>query len=116
MVKSPTASKSQSHDPAFEAVVRAFSKHPEVSPPGEGKGFGSGALKVKGKMFALLSSKGHFVAKLPKDRVEALVRSGHGSYFEPSPGRLMKEWVEVKAATRTWVGLAKEAYRFVRGA
>jgi hypothetical protein len=51
-------------------------------------------LKVDGKIFAM-HSKGKFVAKLPKDRVDELVRAGKGEYFDPGHGRLMKEWVSL---------------------
>jgi hypothetical protein len=63
-----------------------------------GKGFGSTALKVKGKIFAMQSSKGEFVAKLPRGRVDELVRLGKGEYFDPGHGRLMKEWLVVRPA------------------
>ena len=82
---------------------------------GAKRSFGSGALKVNGKIFAMLSSKGHFVAKLPAERVASLVASGGGSQFDPGHGRLMKEWLEVrKANLPTWRALALEALAFVR--
>jgi hypothetical protein len=59
---------------------------------------------------------GKFVAKLPRDRVDELVRLGRGEYFDPGHGRLMKEWVAVAdGTTSSWVDLAREACRFVRG-
>jgi hypothetical protein len=100
-------------DPRFAPVVDAFAKDRQVTYGG--KGFGSTGLKFKGKLFAMLSSKGKFVAKLPKDRVDELVRLGKGEYFDPGHGRLMKEWIAMRGATTSWVGLAREAHRFVRG-
>jgi hypothetical protein len=67
-----------------------------------------------GKIFAM-HVKGKFVAKLPKDRVDGLVRAGKGQYFDPGHGRLMKEWVALDSDTGSWVDLAREAHRFVKG-
>jgi hypothetical protein len=100
-------------DPRFSPVIAAFAKQRDVTYGG--KGFGSTGLKVNGKLFAMMSSKGKFVAKLPKDRVSELVRLGKGDYFDPGHGRLMKEWISLDASPSSWVDLAKEAHRFVRG-
>jgi hypothetical protein len=81
-------------DPQFAQVVDAFASDPQVS-HGEGKAFGSGALQVKGKIFAMISSQGKFVVKLPKKRVDELVSSGKGERFDPGHGRLMKEWIVI---------------------
>jgi hypothetical protein len=78
-----------------------------------GKGFGSGALKVNGKIFAMMSSKGAFVVKLPKERVDELVSTGKGEYFDPGHGRLMKQWVAVHSPKTGWTRLAQEARNFV---
>ena len=91
-------------DPKFAPVVAAFAKDPEVTYGG--KGFGSTGLKVNGKLFAMISSKGKFVAKLPKDRVEELVRDGKGEYFDPGHGRLMKEWIALDGGAKSWLDLA----------
>lgn len=103
----------KSMHPDFNRVVKAFANEPDVTPPGAGKGFGSGGLKVRGKIFAMLSSKGHFIVKLPGERVTALVAERKGTYFDPGHGRLMKEWLEMKGHERLWLGLAKEARDFV---
>jgi hypothetical protein len=58
--------------------------------------------------------RGAFVAKLPKERVAAMVSTGAGEYFDPGHGRLMKEWVSVTDATAPWVALAREAHAFVK--
>jgi hypothetical protein len=99
-------------DPRFAPVVDAFANDVDVTYGG--KGFGSSGLKVRGKLFALISSKGKFVAKLPKARVDELVRLRKGEYFDPGHGRLMKEWIALHDATSySWVELAREAHRFV---
>ena len=100
-------------DPRFVGVVDALARHSDVV-HAKGKGFGSGALKVNGKIFAMMSSKGDFVVKLPKERVQELVVSGEGEYFDPGHGRLMKEWIAVVAGKTSWIELANEAYRFVK--
>lgn len=61
-------------------------------PPAGAKGFGSGALKVNGKIFAM-SVDESLVLKLPRARVLALIESGAGTPFDPGHGRVMKEWV-----------------------
>lgn len=67
----------------FALVVNAFADDRQVTPQGTGKGFGSGALKVNGKIFAMISSKGEFVVKLSEERVNELVAAGKGSRFDP---------------------------------
>jgi hypothetical protein len=61
-------------DARFERLVSRFSSDPSVSPPSAGKGgkFGESALKVDGKIFAMLS-RGELVVKLPRERVDELV-------------------------------------------
>src|SRR5919204_5440888 len=89
----------------FTQVVASLAKKPRVS-TGKTKGFGSGALKVNGKIFAMLSSKREFVVKLSKHRVDELVDAGCGERFDPGRGRTMKEWLAVNPGHRDWVGLA----------
>ena len=100
-------------DPKLAPLVAAFQTDPRVTYGG--KGFGSGALKVGGKIFAMVSSKGLFVLKLPKDRVAELVRLGRGQYFDPGRGKLMKEWLVTEGKAKALLALAKEAHRFVLG-
>jgi hypothetical protein len=101
-------------DPRFAPVVKAFAKDRRVTIGG--KGFGSSGLKVDGKLFAMISSRGLFVAKLPRARVDELVRQGAGKPFDPGHGRLMKEWIEIDGGQASWIGLAREARAFVGGA
>ena len=88
-------------DPRFVPVVKAFAKDRRVTTGG--KGFGSSGLKVDGKLFAMISSRGLFVVKLPRKRVEELVQVGAGRPFDPGHGRLMKEWVELDGAEASWI-------------
>ena len=97
----------------FAEVVEAFLGNPDVTPP-SGRGFGSSGLRVRGKIFAFLSSKGEFVVKLPRSRVDALIAAGGGSSYDPGHGRVMKEWVVIMpAAAAEWLPLAREALMFV---
>jgi hypothetical protein len=60
--------------------------------------------------------KGELVVKLPRRRVDAVVEAGHGSRFEPGPGRVMKEWLTVPPDSASdWLPLAREARDFVAG-
>jgi hypothetical protein len=98
----------------FDAVANAFARDKPVTREAK-KGFGSGALKVNGKIFAMLSSKEEFVVKLPKSRVEEMVRSRVGHPFQPGPGRVMKEWLAIPVSEKDadWTELAREACSFV---
>ena len=99
----------------FSAVVEALSETPGVthSKPGN-RLFGSLSLKVHDKIFAMVSSNGEFVVKLPKARVNSLVSTGAGSRFDANRGLPMKEWLEVRSeSTEDWLRLAREALDFV---
>lgn len=99
-------------DPRFAPVVEAFAKDRGVS---QKRMFSSqNVLNVNGKIFAMLV-KGKIVVKLPRERVDELVRARKGGYFDPGHGRLMKEWIAVEAGKVNWVDLATEAYHFVKG-
>jgi hypothetical protein len=100
-------------DNGFALVVKAFADNRQVTPPGTGKGFGSGALKVNGKIFAMVSSKGEFVVKLSEERVNELVATGKGARFDPGRGRAMKEWLVVTGGHTLWIPLAKEAQKLL---
>ena len=101
---------------AFQGVVAAFARDREVEPPAGGRTFGGNGLKVRGKLFALVSSRGQFVVKLPKRRVQDLVSSGAGELFDPGHGRLMKEWIAMHGREEQWLELAREARAFVGAA
>ena len=99
------------HDARFERVAAAFAGDPAVS---RGRMFSSdNILSVKGKIFAMLV-RGEFVAKLPRDRVDAMVRANRGRPFDPGHGRLMKEWLVISPGRAGWLPIVREAYRYVR--
>ena len=97
----------------FATIVEELLGSPDVTPP-SGQGFGASGLRVRGKIFAMLSSGSAFVVKLPSARVDALVASGDGERFNPGHGRLMKEWVAIApTSAKEWLPLAREAMAFV---
>jgi hypothetical protein len=103
---------------AYEELVERFAREPSVTVPSSRKaaGFGASALKVDGKIFAMLSD-GDLVVKLARRRVDELVASGIGKPFDAGRGRVMKEWVAIPPDHGgEWTGLAEEARRFVAGA
>jgi hypothetical protein len=99
----------------YAEVVKAFAGKRGVSAE-SGRGFGSSALKVDNRIFAMLASGDQFVVKLPRTRVDALVAAGEGERFDPRRnGKLMREWLVVgpRRAVR-WLPLAQEAYEFAK--
>ena len=64
----------------FGKIAEALSREPGVT-VAEGRGFGSGTLQVNGRIFAMVS-RGRFVVKLPRARVDTLVASGTGLPFD----------------------------------
>ena len=101
---------------AFARLVDTLVRDDDaVSPPDPSRSaFGSNALKVNRKIFAMLV-RGDLVLKLPRARVDELVESGRGTPFDAGKGRPMKEWLVVRAPERAWLALAREAHAFVQG-
>ena len=98
----------------YARIVKALLKEEGVSVGAETKGFGSSALKVDGRIFAMVDAKGSLVVKLPRERVDALIESRAAVRFDPGHGRLMKEWAALEpSAQEKWPALAREAMRFV---
>lgn len=99
----------------FEQLIARYGTDPSVTPPSAtgGRTFGASALKVDGKIFAMLC-KGELVVKLPRQRVAELLASAFGMPFGSGNGRAMKEWIAI-APSRAgqWVELAEEARQFV---
>src|SRR5262252_9322537 len=100
-------------NPQFAPVVAAFAGKRGVTRESR-QGFGSGALKANGKIFAMMTPRSEFVVKIPKARVDELVTQGVGERFEPGPGRVMKEWLALDRRPELWTALVEEAYQFVK--
>lgn len=93
----------------FSVLAASYASTPHVTLPGEGRGFGSAALRTDGKIFAMLV-RGALVVKLPKRRVDELVRAGEGTPFDANKGRPMKEWLRLDPRSElAWASLAREA-------
>lgn len=82
----------------------------------EGSLMGFPCLRANGEFFCTCEHRsGDLIAKLPKERVQALIAEGIGQPFAPA-GRVFKEWVLVEGRdTKQWKGLMTEAQRFVSG-
>ncbi|MDQ2903878.1 MAG: TfoX/Sxy family protein [Ktedonobacteraceae bacterium] len=98
----------------FATIVEGLLSNPDVTPPSDGKSFGSSGLKIQDKIFAMLV-RGKLVVKLPKSRVDALIAAGMGERFDPRhDGRLMKEWITIEPTfAEQWLNLSREALQFV---
>src|SRR5689334_25416406 len=93
----------------FEGLVDELVGVEGVSPPSPGRGFGSSALKYRGKIFAMLVRDG-LVVKLPKARVAELVAAGEGRHFDANKGTPMKEWFTLdEPSALSWSSLSREA-------
>src|SRR5258705_2882713 len=104
-----------SADRKFEQLVTAYLEVEGVTPPGSSGGFGAGALRINGKIFAMFV-RGRLVVKLPKVRVDELVAAGEGERFDANKGTPMKEWLSLDPASKLgWKPLAEEAFAFVGG-
>jgi TfoX/Sxy family transcriptional regulator of competence genes len=103
-----------SPDERFDDLLAVFAHEPHITlPDGTSKGFGSHALRVRGKIFAMVV-RGHLVVKLPKARVDELVNSGDGARFDAHKGKPMQEWLSLDGdSTVDWERLAREALTFV---
>jgi hypothetical protein len=87
-----------------------------VSPPRPGRGFGSSALRVDNRIFAMLV-RGRLVVKLPRARVDQLVGAGEGVHFDANKGTPMTEWLSLdQGSPEDWSRLAQEALTYVRSA
>jgi hypothetical protein len=102
----------------YDRLVVEFASETDVDPPSAGlaggRGFGANALKVDGRIFAMLT-RDRLVVKLPRVRVDELVLEGVGERFDPGHGRIMKEWLSIHDGhEEEWEALAREALTFGR--
>ena len=99
----------------FAELAKCYEGEPGVALPGDrgAQGFGASALRVDGKIFAMLSDE-RLVVKLPRQRVTALIAAGQGDAFDANKGKPMKEWLRVADdANVDWRALSGEALAFV---
>jgi hypothetical protein len=100
--------------PAFARIASAIRREGGVDDAAAGakRGFGSAALKVNGRIFAM-PAQGTMVVKLPVERVDALIASGVGAPYDAGRGRVMREWVALRGSGSEWLAIAREAREFV---
>jgi hypothetical protein len=100
----------------YAELVEHFRFRRNVSQVTEGKGFGSsGQLRVDARIFAMLV-RGELVLKLPRKRVDELVKRNAGRRFDAGKRTPMREWFVLSPASRQpWIALAQEALDFVEG-
>jgi TfoX/Sxy family transcriptional regulator of competence genes len=99
----------------FARIVKRMAAEDGVALGSGRRGFGSDALTVDGRIFAMVT-RGRLVLKLPSRRVSALIERGVGLPFDAGKGKPMKEWVAFESVNDAeWLALAKEARRFVGG-
>ena len=98
----------------YEDVVDELIALDGVTPPPGGSGFGRGALRYHGKIFAMLV-RGKLVVKLPASRVAELIDSGDGAAFDANKDTPMREWLSLDPESALdWLGPAAEALDFAR--
>lgn len=98
----------------YADLVDELSAEPGVEPPRGGSGFGRGALRYHGKIFAMLV-RGRLTVKLPERRVTELIASDAGVAFDANKGTPMREWFSLDPdATLSWPDLAREALGFAQ--
>ena len=104
--------KSAPAEKRFARIVDALSGRDGVTVGGGKRGFGSGALQLNGKIFAMLRHDA-LVVKLPAARVAELIATGVAMPFDAGKGRPMREWATLgEGASRRWLALAREALAY----
>jgi hypothetical protein len=97
----------------FWEVSAAALAHSDVA---AGTMMGFPCLRLSGAFFASCDRRsGDLIVKLPRHRVEQLIRAGSGKPFAPA-GRTFREWVVVADRdSARWAELIGEARAFVGG-
>lgn len=114
----PTTDQASDGPPAvedrFAALVEAFASLDGITLGSGRRGFGSGALCVNGRIFAMPGRVG-IVLKLPARRVAELIAGHDGAPFDAGKGTPMKEWVVLaeELSDARCLQLAREALAFV---
>lgn len=94
----------------FDAIAERFLEQPDVD---IGPMFGTEGLRVRGKIFSLVSFDGHLMLKLPAARTVELVDAGDAERVEMA-GRSMREWVFVPVEKPDlWEPLTAEAFAYL---
>jgi hypothetical protein len=91
--RAPTPAESHL-DRRYAELVKIFADSPGVTAGSGRRGFGSDALQIEGRIFAM-ARRGGLVLKLPADRVDELIADGSGEPFDAGKGKPMKEWIVI---------------------
>jgi hypothetical protein len=99
----------------YAELVEMFAGYPGVRSGSGRRGFGSDALQVDGRTFAM-ARRGGLVLKLASYRVDELTADGSGEPFDADRGKPMKEWVVISPQPgKRWPSITNEALAFVGG-
>lgn len=94
----------------FDPIAAGYVQRPGVD---IGRMFASEGLRVRGKVFSLVSFNGDLMLKLPAARTEELVGAGDAERVEMA-GRSMREWVFVSPSrSDLWEALIGEAFAYL---
>jgi hypothetical protein len=75
----------------IEGIVKILREYPGVTVPPFiplSSTSNSSGFRKNSKIFTMISPKGQFAVKLPRQRVKELVTFGVGEYFDPNQGWL----------------------------
>ena len=91
----------------YAKIVKTLLERPDVT-------YSRNTLWIKRKMFAYCSPKGKLVVKLPKERVQELIKIGQGDPFASGKDKYAPEWLMVGPNNeKNWLPLVEEALKFV---
>lgn len=95
----------------FDPLAESFLAEPGVD---IGRMFGTDGLRVRGKIFAFVSSDGCLTVKVPEARASELVTHGQAVRMVMRE-REMREWVTVSpdAGEERWASLMAEAFAYL---
>ena len=95
----------------FDPIAAIYLARPGVD---IGPMFGAEGLRVRGKVFAFVSSGGTLIVKVPEARASELVASGEAARMVMRE-REMREWVTAppEVGPQVWDGLMREAFEYL---
>lgn len=101
----------RAHD-IFDVIAQEHVERPETD---MGRMFGAEGLRVRGKIYAFITSEGVLVVKLPTARIDELVEGGAAERMRMR-GSALREWAELVPTTgaECWRSVIDEARSFVQ--
>ena len=94
----------------FDPIAAEYLTRPNVD---IGPMFGSEGLRVRGKIFAFVGSRGGLTVKVPEARADEIVAEGVAKRMVMR-GREMREWLTVDRGEHDrWAPLIAEAYAYL---